>query len=278
MKKYLKSEEKTPKTLEEIFNDIPSYPNLPGYFLEYVKKQLVNINADIKKYNNFKEMYENIVTSTFTNKYKEGYDFKKYPEDVKKNVELFNRYSKKYITEYKNLIGIKKYKIFSKSYVKIFRMIRVKNPERDLIHPIPFSCSWSINFPIYEWGGMSECCVMEIIMPMDHLFLSTSVPDKKYLEYKKSAKDAIGKLPKSKNFWEEIKRTRKKFDEKYWGENIKNLPLNIINQDQLELVLSPCLLKYLYTRKETFSSKENEKSKNVDVNIYTYKVTVDSKI
>ena len=61
--------------------------------------------------------------------------------------------------------------------VTLFRHVRTNatNATRNIVQPIPMSCTWSIDFAI-GWMGSNDCCVYEITMPSTDVFLPLSLP------------------------------------------------------------------------------------------------------
>lgn len=61
--------------------------------------------------------------------------------------------------------------------VTLYRHVRTNatNATRNIVQPIPMSCTWSIDFAI-EWMGSNDCCVYEITMPSTDVFLPLSLP------------------------------------------------------------------------------------------------------
>lgn len=102
-------------------------------------------------------------------------------------------------------------------YVKIYRFVDTSNTlYNTIIQPIPCSCTWSHDIAD-GWRGTRTCCMYEIIIPQSSLFISSSCP---FLS---------------------------PYDENMYYEGNYYL---LHNQDQMEVILPPCVLKKLSTRFE----------------------------
>lgn len=216
----------------DYINKIHAYPELPDDLKLYVKKQLNRLNLYIRGppgIDSIVDMYRSIRaggSGSFTNKIdKDGM----IRLSDSKLLELINRvYSFYSLTsmindEIKDILNID-YNNYNNpcNYIKIYRAVDfIDEPPNKIIQPIPASCSWDINFPLFKWGGTDQNLrkkILEIIIRKDLDFLPTSYP---------------GDLT-------DIKQK-----------------ININNQEQLEVLLPPCILNKIGERKEL-------------VTIYTY--------
>ena len=213
-------------------NKVHAYPELSDDLKLYVKKQLNRLNLYIRGppgVNSMVDMYRSIRaggSGSFTNKIDNDGIIRL---SDSKLLELINRvYSFYSLTsmindEIKDILDID----YNNSnnpcnYIKMYRAVDfISEPPEKIIQPIPASCSWDINFPLFKWGGTDQYLrkkILEIIIRKDIDFLQTSYP---------------GDLTDIK---QEIK---------------------ISNQDQLEVLLHPCILNKIGERHEL-------------VTIYTY--------
>jgi hypothetical protein len=91
-------------------------------------------------------------------------------------------------------------------------------------HPIPFSCSWNGDLATEQWQNVN-CCLLEIDMPNNYPFVTTSLPE-----------------IEGKDIKEEVSQLRKR----------RIFPLN---QDQFEVVLAPGFVIPYDCRLEEFGEK-----------------------
>jgi hypothetical protein len=94
--------------------------------------------------------------------------------------------------------------------VTLYRHVRISpaNAIRNMIQPIPISCTWDINFAI-GWMQSNGCCICELMIPSTDVFLPLSMPP---------PEPAGERSP---------------------------IPLN---QPQYEVTVAPCILTYINTR------------------------------
>lgn len=74
-------------------------------------------------------------------------------------------------------LGTKDQEDLTAEKVDLYRHVRtnIDNATRNVIQPIPISCTWSIDYAI-TWMASNDCCVYEISMPSTNVFLPLSVP------------------------------------------------------------------------------------------------------
>ena len=212
-------------------DNIPRYPNLPEFFKKYVSMQLIRIRDYLRQVpldDNKAKMYRSIRSggsSSFTNKIND--------EGV---IDLSEQETNDLITrvyDYYALANLINGPILPKQeeFVHVYRSVK-KGIDLDSINqPIPFSCSWDVNFPLYKWGGNKGTHdVLEIKIKTNTNFLSTSYPG-----------------------------------------NLSDLPddINISNQEQLEVMLPPCRLTKIGEYETTLSDGKNVVIHSYDINIYT---------
>lgn len=235
-------------------SEIRAFPKLDKKLLNYIKYQLkylspyntLPLGIGNTEENIIITMYKTISSGgAFTNKISKNgkfYDSINISE-LRINTNSFMDLAKKLLLNYEKKDDLK-----NDTYVKVYRMIKLTEiNEEDIIQPIPFSCSWDIEFPIYKWGGIDDCCIFELIMRMDTLFLVTSNPDPNFLCIKDN---------------EELLKAYWKTDE--------NVLIN--NQEQLEVILPPCILQYIDKRINPFPkyNEHTKKYENKDITIYSY--------
>lgn len=94
--------------------------------------------------------------------------------------------------------------------VTLYRHVNISplNAVRNVIQPIPISCTWNIDFAIREWMLANPCCIYEMNIPSTDVFLPLSLPPPE---------------PASRS----------------------PVPLN---QPQYEVTVAPCILTYTSTR------------------------------
>lgn len=97
---------------------------------------------------------------------------------------------------------------------KLYRTCNMStaNAVRNAIQPIPISCTWDINFA-RSWLGQSPCCILEINLSTDCVFLPTAPP--------------VGQVHPNDNVQKDI-----------------NSNYRIFNPDQREVIVGPCTLMY----------------------------------
>ena len=215
--------------LQELISQIPRYPDLPPDFVKYVLLQLKNINKVIagKAPNDDKhvDMYRSIRAGgdgSFTNKISPDGLIRL--SDWKLGILIENiNYFYDLATHVNR--GIKPALTFPDdnpvNFIRVYRSVDFQdgNVPENINQPIPFSCTWDINFPIYQWGGLDGSKqVLEIIIKKNTEFLSTSYPGD------------MSQIP-------------------------KKFLLN--NQEQLEVVLPPCKLKGMDDRTYSFRDENN---------------------
>ena len=236
--KYLELKQKggTNPELQAWISQIPRYPELPTDFIDYVFNQLKNINevlhGKVPGDDPMVDMYRNIRTGgsgSFTNKISsDGFIRLEYMAQIKlkTNVDLFYNLAKQINHVHKPFVG--------GDSIRVYRSVEFKKGKvpKPINQPIPFSCTWDIHFPVYEWGGLHGTKqVLEIIINKETNFLPLSFPG-----------------------------------------NMTELPPNFLlnNQDQLEVALPPGNLEFVDERIERFKSKTEDTIHNVP--IYTYKL------
>jgi len=97
---------------------------------------------------------------------------------------------------------------------KLYRSsdIDALDAQRNSIQSIPFSCTWDINFAI-AWMGGNHCCLFEINMTSDDVFLPVSLP--------------VGQVHPDDTVQQHI-------DAQYV----------LFNPKQSEVIVAPCILNY----------------------------------
>lgn len=220
----------------ELISQIPRYPELPLDFIRYVFNQLKKINEVLSGkppgVDPLVDMYRGIRTGgsgSFTNKISsDGFIKLGYTAQIelKKNVELFYNFAEQINYVHEPFVG--------GDSIRVYRSVEFKNGKvpKPINQPIPFSCTWDIHFPVYEWGGLHGTKqVLEIIINKETNFLPLSFPG-----------------------------------------NMEELPPEFLlnNQEQLEVALPPGNLEFVDERIERFKSKIEDTIHNVP--IYTYKL------
>jgi hypothetical protein len=235
--KYLELKQKGGADPEKqaFISQISRHPDLPFPFIRYVFNQLKNINQYIRGkppgFDNMVDMYRKIRaggSGSFTNKIDSDGFIRlsdRQLEELYANVILFYQFANIINKPIKGLLE-------SDYHIRVYRSIKFQagEPPKSINQPIPFSCSWDIDFPVLEWGGRSGSKkVFEIIINNKTDFLPTSYPG-----------------------------------------DIRSLPDNFLinNQQQLEVVLPPGELKFIDKRIQKFVGKVD--GKMFLVSIYTY--------
>ena len=93
--------------------------------------------------------------------------------------------------------------------VTLYRHVNISplNAVRNVIQPIPMSCTWNIDFAIREWMQANPCCIYEMNIPSTDVFLPLSLPP--------PAPAGMSPVP--------------------------------LNQPQYEVTVAPCILTYVST-------------------------------
>jgi hypothetical protein len=106
----------------------------------------------------------------------------------------------------------------------VYRYVERDHHNGNIIQPIPMSCSWSIDFA-NEWRAGRGCCIYEIVLNQNSLFLSLSYPNSMF--------HTLRTLDENRDRLE-------LFGELHY----------LLNQDQLEITLPPCILYFEQYRVE----------------------------
>ena len=129
----------------------------------------------------------NITAGTFTNKMNpDGSGFFKPGEDL---VKLFNRtlifYNwTKSLTEHKfGTFDPNDRAAISAEQVTLYRHVNISaaNAVRNVVQPIPMSCTWDLGFAI-RWMQSLPCCICEMTIPSTAVFLPLSLPPPAFAE------------------------------------------------------------------------------------------------
>jgi hypothetical protein len=252
--------------------EVPAYPNLPDLVILFVQFQLIYISNYLLGKglgtDTFVDTYRGIRSGgSFTNKISSNgllYDGVNAEELYGRTIAFrnFAKESFSSLSEY-SIPFLEKQDKFesraSKTYFKVYRLER-RHPKfiADMLRPIPFSCSWDINFPLFQWGGFESCCILEIIMSLNTSFLSTSNPDRNFRRNYSDNHESF------QDYWHLVNQSNFSFD----PDNIRRL--NIQNDEQVEVVLPPCNLKYLISRTENITDPVTRVTK--EITIYTFEL------
>ena len=237
--KYLKYKQKYIE-YKQIGGNPVSYPNILDYdFLDFIANQIkYTSNLSKRSLDDGTELgLQGRVlrsiraggTGSFTNKIQYNDKKKMVTLDTSLNLNELNdlydntirfmnvakTFSDNYLTPELN------YNLFIK-YVKVYRFVNISITSniKQIIQPIPMSASWSYKFSKL-WSNHQTCCMYEIILRQNTEFITLSYPD---ISIQSNAQEI--------QFFPD--------DNKY----------KLLNQEQLEIVLPPCILVPIQIRTE----------------------------
>jgi hypothetical protein len=232
--KYLKYKQKYLK-YKQIGGNSVSYPNiLDEHFLDFIANQIkytsylsklpLDDGTELGLQGRVLRSIRSGGTGSFTNKIQYNDRKKMITFDTILNLnELYDNtirfmniaktFSDKYLSPESN------HYLFN-NFVKVYRFVNISIPHniKQIIQPIPMSASWAYDFS-KSWSNKQTCCIYEIILRQNTEFITLSYPD---ISIPSNAQDI--------QFYQDQNKYK------------------LLNQEQLEIVLPPCILVYKQIR------------------------------